>query len=188
MGDLAKGASKYVVLFVVALFLREWMAMMLFGTACVNAMVASDELHESFVRKIQQEEAQMTVDYEVDTALGDLHCKPLNHLHVTIGTAAPTAIPTATYMPEMPCHQQKIGHQPGIVLSVKTDPLVGLHLLDDAVLGLPDELRAAAREASGIETVTLAHPINGVFKAWGSWTPPGAMAIADAIDAAWANK
>lgn len=117
---------------------------------------------------------------------GEIHCKGVDHLEVTVGTRAPTTnVATATWQAAMPCKTQQGGTQPGVVVSVSHNhPLSGLHLLPDAVAWLPGALRAAAASCGPGETVTLSHTIGGNQTAWASFTPSSADGLASAIEVA----
>lgn len=116
---------------------------------------------------------------------GELHCKDVAHLEVTVGTYGLTTNPaTATHMERMPCSNAP-GTPDGVVVSVgHNHPMSGLHLLVDAVAWLPGALRATAGQCGPGQTVTLSHTVDHDMKPFATFTPQSAVRLASAIEAA----
>lgn len=111
------------------------------------------------------------------------HCKNPAHLRVTVTPSGPEMQVTATYAPVMQCENHV--QSPGVVLSHRHGhPLDGMHLLPDAIAWLPGQLRDHARAAGPTDKVTISHTSRQQFVDFASLTRPGALALADAIEAA----
>jgi len=112
------------------------------------------------------------------------HCKDPSHLAVAVTPSQFTTLLTATFVPHLECKNTAYTGW-GVVLSFKAaSPLDGLHLLPEAVLFLPAQLRDHAAACTGGQTVSIFHTVLTILTHFATQLPRDALNTATEIETA----